>query len=142
MAGQIGTVSLRGLIHPEFQYGFLGAAGITKADEGKVVTLDTTVANTVKLAEDGDPILGRLEVVEVRVQEGTINCTVSIVGGMGMPVATSAGGSPADVPVIGGRVVGAEDDEGNGGFVKAGSTGQWLVVEVAEDESYVTVIKE
>lgn len=142
MVGRIGTVSLRGLIHPDFQYGFLGAAGLTKADEGKVVTLDTTVANTVKLAKNGDPILGRLEVVEVRTQEGTINCTVSIVGGMSFPVATAAGGSPVDVPVVGGRVEGAEDDDGIGGFVKAGSTGKWLVVEVAEDKSYVTVIKD
>lgn len=39
---------------------------MTQADVGKVVALDTTAANTIKLASDGDIILGLLEQVEDR----------------------------------------------------------------------------
>jgi hypothetical protein len=87
MSNVIGNgVSLRGLYHDEFQYPFLLAAGITKADEGKAVTPDASAANTVKLAGDGDRIIGRLEVVEIRVQEGINIGTVSIMGGLDYPL--------------------------------------------------------
>ena len=54
---QIGKTSLKGIFHEDFQYGFLLKAGITEADEGKPVALDTAAANTVKLATDGDDIV-------------------------------------------------------------------------------------
>lgn len=40
------------------------ASGITAADIGKAVALDTSAANQVKLAGAGDRIFGRLEVYE------------------------------------------------------------------------------
>lgn len=40
------------------------AAGIDEDDLGKAVSIDSSAANTVKLAGDGDVIFGRLEVVE------------------------------------------------------------------------------
>jgi hypothetical protein len=87
MSNVIGNgVSLRGMYHDEFQYPFLLAAGITKADQGKAVTPDASAANTVKLAGDGDRIIGRLEVVEIRVQEGINIGTVSIQGGLDYPL--------------------------------------------------------
>lgn len=78
-------VSFRGLYHDDFQYVFFIATGITAADQGKAVTIDTTAVNTVKLAGDNDRILGRLEVVEIRVQEGTSLGTVSLMGGLDFP---------------------------------------------------------
>lgn len=48
------------------------AAGITRADEGKAVTLDTSGDNKFKLAGDNDPIYGQLVIVENRENEGTL----------------------------------------------------------------------
>ena len=58
MAQQIasGGISLVGIPHSEFRRTVYLAAGITKADEGKPVTLDTTADNTFKLAGDGDVV--------------------------------------------------------------------------------------
>lgn len=51
---------------------------------GLAVTQDTTAANTVKLAGDGDKILGRLENVEDRTVEGIKVGAVKIIGGMAL----------------------------------------------------------
>ena len=59
------------------QFTFNLAAGITSADEGKAVSIDTSAAYTVKLAADGDAIVGRLEKVEDRVVEGILVGTVA-----------------------------------------------------------------
>lgn len=72
MATKSFGVSLNGFHFEDWQFSFNLAAGITKADIGKAVTLDTSAANTVKLAGDGDVIHGRLEVVEDRSQEGSL----------------------------------------------------------------------
>lgn len=45
---------------------YLLAAGMTAADVGKAVTLDTTAANRVRLAAAGEAIFGRLETYEDR----------------------------------------------------------------------------
>lgn len=45
---------------------YLLAAGMTAADVGKAVTLDTTAANRVRLAAAGEAIFGRLESYEDR----------------------------------------------------------------------------
>ena len=55
---------------PDFTFTMLVSGTVTTADVGKAVALDTTTANTVKLAGDGDAIFGRLETFEDRVQEG------------------------------------------------------------------------
>lgn len=59
------------------QFTYNLAAGITKSDEGKAVSLDTSADGTVKLAADGDVVIGRLEVVEDRLQAGTLIGTVA-----------------------------------------------------------------
>jgi hypothetical protein len=114
MANVIGNgVSLRGLYHDDFQYPFLLATGITKADEGKAVALDASAANTVKLAGDGDRVIGRLEVVEIRVQEGINIGTVSIQGGLDYPVKAGETLVPGD-SVLGSTVLGSLKKAGAG----------------------------
>lgn len=81
-------ISLQGLFQEEWAFPFNLKTGITSADVGKAVSLDTSAANTVKLAGDGDVILGRLEVVENRVQEGVLVGTVMLKGGLKFPVKT------------------------------------------------------
>ena len=51
-----------------FTYNISGT--ITQDDIGKAVTLDTTAANTFKLAGDGEPVHGRLFSYEDRSQQG------------------------------------------------------------------------
>jgi hypothetical protein len=132
MANVIGNgVSLRGLYHDDFQYPFLLAAGITKADQGKAVALDATAANTVKLAGDGDRIIGRLEVVENRVQEGINIGTVSIQGGLDYPVKVG------EALVNGDSLVGSA-----GGLVKKAGAGvltNWVVVQVLTNGNAVAI---
>jgi hypothetical protein len=74
-------VSLQGIEHDEFHYPFRLASGITSADVGKAVALDTAAANTVKLAGDGNSIVGKLVSVENRVSEGILVGTVALKGG-------------------------------------------------------------
>jgi hypothetical protein len=53
----------------DFTFTMNVSGAVTAADVGKAVTLDTTAANTVKLAADNDPVYGRLETFEHRTQE-------------------------------------------------------------------------
>ena len=132
---QIGTISLSGIFHEDAQYTFLLASGITEADVGKAVALDTSAANTVKLAGDGDAVLGRLEIVEDRVNEGILVGTVATQGGYRFPV--TDGLDAADVPDVGEYAHGG----GDGGVKGSATASNWLVVEVASDDSYVVAIK-
>lgn len=134
-------ISLRGIHVEDFHFPFYLASGITKADEGKAVTLDTTAANTVKLAGDGDPILGRLEVVEVRVGEGVNVGTVALKGGLKLPLKS------AETVNVGDAVQGAgsgevkalavsQDTAAGGGatdIAHASHDGRNIVVEVGAD---------
>ena len=119
MAQQIasGGISLVGIPHSEFRRTVYLAAGITKADEGKPVTIDTTANNTFKLAGADDVVMGNLKVVENRVQEGILVGTVEFKGGFQW----TKSGSIA----VGGGVVGA-----GAGAVKAGTNPRSLVVAV------------
>ena len=134
----IGKVSLNGLIDEVAQFTFNLAAGITASDVGKAVTLDATAANTVKLAGDADLILGRLEVVEVRTQEGTAVGTISVRGGMKFAVNPNAtASSPDETPAPGDYISGATNNASAKGFVQKASTGntvvtRWVVVEVLD----------
>lgn len=123
-------ISLRGMTHDEFHYPFYLASGITKADEGKAVTLDTTGPNKVKLAGDDDPIIGVLVVVENRAIEGILVGTVALRGGFRMKKAASA---PAIS--VGDTVVGA-----GGGEVKAAASADPRINFVAEVEASGDVI--
>ena len=112
-----GGISLVGIPHSEFRRTVYLAAGITKADEGKPVTIDTTANNTFKLAGADDVVMGNLKVVENRVQEGILVGTVEFKGGFQW---TKSGAI-----AVGDGVVGA-----GAGAVKTGANPRSLVVAV------------
>lgn len=103
-------VSLNNFHFEDWNFTCTLAAGITSADVGKAVALDTT-ANTVKLAADDDVILGRLEQVEDRVQEGQLVGTVAFKFGGKLPIADG------ETINVGDTLIGA-----GGGEVKASPT--------------------
>ena len=124
-------ISLRGMTHEKFHYPFFLAAGITSADVGKAVSLDSSAANTVKLAGDGEQVLGRLVVVEDRGVEGVLVGTVALRGGFRFTVAAT------QTVNIGDTVVGAGNGE-----VKAATAANHadnMVVEV--DGTNVIVVR-
>ena len=75
-----------------FTYNVSGT--VTTDDVGKAVSLDATAASTVKLAADGDAIMGRLETYEDRVTLGVkvgavarrFKCKFPAAGGHGITV--------------------------------------------------------
>lgn len=71
-------VTLNGYHFEDSMLTFNLASGITASDVGKAVSVDTSANNTVKLAGDGDEIIGRLETVELRTQEGLNVGTVAL----------------------------------------------------------------
>ena len=109
--------------------------GITTADVGKAATLVTGGADvTVKLAGDGDPVLGQIETVEIETT-GEIIVNVLILGGYRLRCATDA------VIAVGATVVGA-----GAGLVKAGVTAstdlRFVVTEASTiAEGFVGVLK-
>jgi len=109
-----GGISFVGIPHSEFRRTAYLAAGITSADVGKPVTLDTSANNTYKLAGADDIIYGNLKVVENRVQEGILVGTVELKGGFQW--------SKSGVIAIGDGVVGA-----GAGAVKAGTNARCYV---------------
>ena len=109
-----GGISFVGIPHSEFRRTAYLAAGITSADVGKPVTLDTSANNTYKLAGNNDLIYGNLKTVENRVQEGILVGTVEFKGGFQW---TKSG-----VIAIGDGVVGA-----GAGAVKAGTNARCYV---------------
>ena len=109
--------------------------GITNADVGKAATLVTGGADvTVKLAGDGDIVLGQIETVEIETT-GEIIVNVLILGGYRLRCATDA------VIKVGDTVVGA-----GAGLVKAGATAstdlRFVVTEASTiAEGFVGVLK-
>ena len=77
MAYNIGAPVSYGFALNDFMFTYLVSGAVTAADVGKAVTLDTTVANTVKLAGNADKVFGRLETFEDRVTLGIKVGTVS-----------------------------------------------------------------
>lgn len=67
----------RGYSFEPYKFTYLISGTVSDADVGKAVTLDTTAANTVKLAGDNDPVFGRLEAVENRSVLGVVVGTVA-----------------------------------------------------------------
>lgn len=109
-------VSLRGFHFEDAHLTVNLKAGIVAADIGKAVAIDATAANTVKLAGDGDVIVGRLEVVEDRTVEGQLIGTVSFRFANLLPI--KSGLTAGEAVVVGSTVVGAGNGE-----VKALATG-------------------
>lgn len=96
-----------------FTYALSGAfadEAAVLATAGKVVSLDTAAAGTVKLAGDGDAIFGRVYVAEKRAVLGLT--VASIARKFKEAVPTAAGYT---TPAIGDRVIGG----GNGTVKKA-----------------------
>lgn len=85
---------------------------ITSADIGKAVTQDTSADNQVKLAGDGDPIVGILYTVEPRLNEGTNVGVVEFKFASKLPIKAGLAGN--QVVARGKRLCGA-----GGGLVRA-----------------------
>jgi len=138
----IGKVSLKGLPVEDFINTFLvkiGGSEATQADAGNAaMSIDTTTANQVKLAVDGERIYGRLEVREDRVQEGIVVGSIARKGGVTFNVSPTVSlSSPITNPAIGDFLVGAVNGSAKGGFVRKASTAEiqagksnWQVVEL------------
>lgn len=132
----IGKVSLRGIIHDEWEYTFALAAGITQADEGKAVELDTSAANQVKLATASANVLGKLLKVENRAQEGILVGTVALKGplkfdytGTDLAVGDGIKGSTTVNGKVE-RVTGTDVDAATTGIDRTANERKNLVVEV------------
>lgn len=106
-------VTLRGFHWEYSSLTFNLASTIVAADIGKAVSLDTSGNNKVKLAADGDAIVGRLSTVEDRVVEGIRVGAVELQFANVLPIAASAVATLA----VGNTVVGA----GNGEVKAAGT---------------------
>lgn len=113
-------ISHRGINHEDFHYPYNLAVAIVAADVGKAVSIDTSVARTVKLAADGDVIHGFLVSYEDRVIEGGKVGTVSLKGGVKF---TRAAGAPA--VSIGAVICGA-----GAGEVRAALVGDATVIKI------------
>ena len=122
-------VSHRGLPVPDFEITWNLASAIVAADVGKAVSVDTSAARTIKLAADNDVIIGYLESVENRVQEGI---KVGTIGHKGGTLLTYSG----TAPTVGGQVQGA-----GAGVVKTltGSNARFPHVVSAVDTTALTV---
>lgn len=102
-------VTFRGYAFPEWNFTATLASGITTSDIGKAVSIDTGGSNKVKLAADGDVIIGRLESVENRTQQGILVGAISLKFADRLPVKSGLTG--AEAVVVGSSVVGAGSGE-------------------------------
>lgn len=119
-------VTLRGFHNEAYKFTFNLAAGITAADRGKLVSLDTSAANTVKLAVDGERILGVLDTVEIRVVEGLRVGTVGMKDSVAVPT--------TGVVAVGDSISGSATP---GVAKKAAAPNSTIVVEVLTGEAVV-----
>lgn len=141
-------VSLSGIFMENWQITFNLKTGIVAADIGKAVTLDVSADNTVMLATDGDPILGRLETVENRVVEGVLVGTVSLKGALKFPKQVG------DTVIVGDAIQGSTVDGNVKALVVSTDTagpgpidlehtshdGRNIVVEVPSTTSVIAII--
>jgi len=115
-------VTLRGQTQPDSRYTFVLDSTMTSADIGKPVSLKAGSANTVKIAADGDLILGRLYSFENRSVEGGLT-------GLKVGTVETRGGflmNTTGVIAIGNSVVGSA----TAGSVKAGTDSRNRVCEI------------
>lgn len=126
-------ISHRGLVQEEFHTPFFVTGAVTKADVNKPVTIDATANTSVKIAGDGDVIVGVLATVENRTVEGVVVGTVAMKGGFGMI------GVAGHTIVVGSTVVGSA----TAGQVKAATVadfGQNIVTKVDGDAIEVLIL--
>lgn len=91
MATTLNVVTLDGIIDDTLDTTWYISGSVTKADEGKALSIDTTTARTLKLAADGDAVIGRAMVIEKRTQEGVQLVTL---GPKGSAIFTYSGTAP------------------------------------------------
>ena len=127
------NVTTTGLPIRESRFTFVGQ-GITEQDVGKAATLVLAGdANLVKLAKGSEPILGRIETVEIEMN-GDISVNVLLLGGFRLNCA------PNEVFKVGDTVVAGA----TAGLVKAGPAStdlRFFVSEPDSSEGFVGVIK-
>ncbi|TPJ51678.1 MULTISPECIES: hypothetical protein [unclassified Mesorhizobium] len=99
------NVTLRGFHWEVSSLTFNLATGIVDADVGKAVSLDASGANKVKLAGDGDTIIGRLSTIENRSVEG------SLIGAVELQFANLLPIKAGEVVAVADTVVGAGNGE-------------------------------
>lgn len=134
-------VSLRGYYFEDFIFTFTLASGIVAADVGKAVALDTGADCKVKLAGDGDAIIGRLESVENRLQEGVLVGAVALKFSELLPIKTGLSG--ANVVVVGSTVVGAGSGEVKARVVSSAAAPDYTINMVTQivDTNFAVVTK-
>ena len=116
-----GGVSLAGMIDDTGTYPFNLAAGITLAHIGLAVTIDPSAPTQVKLAGDGDYIIGRLETVELRLGEGISVGTVATRGGLTLQIDPTVVGT-VEEPLIGWSITGTTSGGNPTGLVRLEGT--------------------
>lgn len=121
-------VTLKGLHFNDCEVTMNLPTTVTKADEGKALTLDTSGANKAKLAGDGDYIIGRLEVVEVR-------SSSQVVGTVALDFANTLPVKSGETIAVGDTVVGAGNGE-----VKAKTSGTPAVSAPDYNANYVVEV--
>lgn len=94
------NVTLKNTHIEAFSFTFYLEAATLETDIGKAVAVDGTANNTVKLAGDGDRVIGHLSTVEDRTVEGVLVGAVDLKGGFSMPYTGTA-------PAIGEGVLGS-----------------------------------
>lgn len=127
------NVTTVGIPLRETRFTFIGQ-DIKNADVGKAVTLVVGAeANTVKLVSGTEPVLGRIETVEIEMDE-SVTVSVLIMGGYRLNCA------PNEVFKAGDSVIAGA----TAGLVKAGPASEdlrFFVSEPDSSEGFVGVIK-
>lgn len=115
---------------PDFTFTMNVTGTVALADVGKAVALDTTAANSVKLAGDGDIIFGRLESLE---KDGLDKLTVGAISRKFRAILPiKAGLAGVAIVAVGDTVAGA-----GAGEVKASNNG----TAKTPDQSLNTVVE-
>lgn len=127
-------VKLDGFDQKAFQLTWNLTAGIVAADIGKALSINSAAANTLKLAADGDVIVGRLMTVEARTTEGTLVGTCEHLFAALLPI--KAGLTAGAVVAVGSNVIGA-----GAGEIKATTAAAGLPFVAEVRGSFAVVIK-
>lgn len=138
------NVTLRGFHWNDSSLTWNLNAAMTVAAIGKAVSIDTSGPNKVKLAADGDHIIGRLASFEDRTVEGTKVGAVELQFANMLPI--KAGLTAGEVVAVGSTVIGAGSGEvkalttGSGPTVAAPNHAVNVVVEIIGTNAVVVKV--
>lgn len=125
------NLTLKSLHVENFAFAFFLAASTTEDDIGKAVTIDDSAEMTMKLAEDGDVVMGRLDTFEDR---GDFKIgAVQLKGGFSFPYTGTA-------PSVGHGIVGDAVAGTVKGTTAAATAGQPIVFKVNTASTEVEVV--